>query len=472
MLDGLPVRGAAARSRPAEYLRVLRLGARVQRLRRTRRHNATVPTTPLVIPSEIPWPEMKGEALEELLYWLCDALGAQDLQWRAGSASGTSRDRGRDLEATFHVSEPGGGLRPERWWIQAKGRAGTVPADAVKNAVVDVQAHAAVDVLVIATNTRVSNDTRDWVTDFQHKTPRPAVRLWEHTDLERMLIDHPQVVARVAPEALSIVGQLAAATAAYWNRAQLPPHAQLDRFWENRDALEFDPSDLITIVVGEAARGGLAHHPWGAEVEAEALYAVLGVALANVIPLLSRTEGGGHPTEPLLTASAHLVACNVMRSPVSLVVELLEDPWRFVSDDPELDGDSKAKLRQFFIEPIVERLRTYLGSACMTDCERVFGELEPEPRISAEDRWFELLPAEVSRPAQRSDARTIVMEQQNASCRAGLPLDATRTCPFGASPSQSWTDLMTDVKAVMRTRLTGILGAAGGADTRPSSSPS
>ncbi len=121
---------------------------------------------------------MKGEALEELLYWLCDALGAQDLQWRAGSASGTSRDRGRDLEATFHVSEPGGGLRPERWWIQAKGRAGTVPADAVKTAVVDVQAHAAVDVLVIATNTRVSNDTRDWVTEFQDKTPRPAVRLW------------------------------------------------------------------------------------------------------------------------------------------------------------------------------------------------------------------------------------------------------------------------------------------------------
>jgi hypothetical protein len=194
--------------------------------------------------------------------------------------------------------------------------------------------------------------------------------------------------------------------------------------------------------------------------------------LANVIPLLSRTEAGGHPTEPLLAASVHLLACNVMRSPVSLVVELLEDPWRFVSDDVELDGDTKTKLRQFFIEPIVERLRTYLGSACMTDCERLLGELEPEPGISAEDRWFELLPAEVIRPAQHFDKRTIVMEQQNASCRAGLPLDATHTCPFGASPSESWTDLMTDVKAVMRTRLTGILGAANGVDAEPGTSTS
>ncbi len=271
---------------------------------------------------------------------------------------------------------------------------------------------------------------------------------------------------------MSIVGQLAAATAAYWNRAQLPPHAQLDRFWEQRGTLEFDPRDLITVLVAEAARGGLAQHPWGAELEAEALFAVLGMALANVIPLLSRTEGGGHPTEPLLTAYAHLLACNVIRSPVSLVVELLEDPWRFVSDDVEFDGDTKAQLRQFFIEPIVQRLRTYLGSACMTDCERVFGELEPEPRISAEDRWFELLPADVIRPAQRSETRTIVMEQQNASCRAGLPLDATRTCPFGASPSESWTDLLTDVNAVIGTRLTGILGTAGGVDGEPGPSTS
>jgi len=51
-----------------------------------------------VVPSEIPWAEMIGEALEELLYWLCDALGAHDLEWRAGSSSGTSIDDGRDLE--------------------------------------------------------------------------------------------------------------------------------------------------------------------------------------------------------------------------------------------------------------------------------------------------------------------------------------------------------------------------------------
>ncbi len=64
----------------------------------------------LFIPTEIPWQDLKGKDLEELLYWLFDAMGAKELEWRiGGSGSGTS-DQGRDLELSFYVSTPDGDL--------------------------------------------------------------------------------------------------------------------------------------------------------------------------------------------------------------------------------------------------------------------------------------------------------------------------------------------------------------------------
>jgi hypothetical protein len=55
-------------------------------------------STDLILPSEIPWGEIKGSNLEELLYWLFDSMGAKDLEWRiAGKGTGAS-DQGRDLE--------------------------------------------------------------------------------------------------------------------------------------------------------------------------------------------------------------------------------------------------------------------------------------------------------------------------------------------------------------------------------------
>ena len=78
-----------------------------------------------------------------------------------------------------------GELEAQRWWVQAKGRTSTVPPQTVREAIVDVQAYVEVDVLVIATNSRFSNDTRDWVAEFQATHPRPVIRLWDRDALER-----------------------------------------------------------------------------------------------------------------------------------------------------------------------------------------------------------------------------------------------------------------------------------------------
>ena len=48
----------------------------------------------LILPSEIPWNEIKGSDLEELLYWLFDSMGAKDLEWRIGGTGAGAADQG------------------------------------------------------------------------------------------------------------------------------------------------------------------------------------------------------------------------------------------------------------------------------------------------------------------------------------------------------------------------------------------
>lgn len=407
----------------------------------------------LVIPSEIPWEEFSGSALEELLFWLCDEMGASDLQWRAGSTTGTSRDRGRDLEATFHVADPDGGLRQERWWIQAKGRSATVSPGVVREIAVEVQAHDEVDVLVIATNSRFSNDSRDWITDFASSHPRPRIRLWDRDQLERMVVQHPAVVARVAPQALSREGELRAVASAYWNRQQLPTPGQLDRFWHARDDLRLSPREGLAVIAGDAGGGNLVRHPWAAELDDDLLLQTLGLALANLGPLVLRIERTGSGEEPLVRAVAHLVAGALLRISPEAVVGLLEDPWQWVEDGPALTDEQRTDLQQVLIEPVVRELFDHLGTACMQDCVRMSGELEPESRARPEHRFRELLPTTVQREHVEPDPRLLLIEKQDAPCHAGLSLTAEHGCPFGAVETRPWLELFTELKTILTNRL-------------------
>lgn len=62
----------------------------------------------LFMPSNLPWDELTAETLEELIFWLMDAIGAKDLEWRKGGKGITNSDGGRDIQATFHVPSPDG----------------------------------------------------------------------------------------------------------------------------------------------------------------------------------------------------------------------------------------------------------------------------------------------------------------------------------------------------------------------------
>ncbi|WP_321920605.1 restriction endonuclease [Paraburkholderia tropica] len=144
-----------------------------------------------VLPTEIPFSELKGKDLEECVYWLLDAMGAKDLEWRIGGAGGGAADGGRDLEAHFFEPDEEGELRPQRWWVECKGRSGTVESQEVKEACNNALAYEGIDRLIIATNTQFSNPTRDWVKEWQRTFSRPRVQLWDRAHLERYLSRHP-----------------------------------------------------------------------------------------------------------------------------------------------------------------------------------------------------------------------------------------------------------------------------------------
>jgi hypothetical protein len=52
-----------------------------------------------VLPASIPFATLKRRDLEECVYWLLDAMGAKDLEWRTGGSGDGAADGGRDLEA-------------------------------------------------------------------------------------------------------------------------------------------------------------------------------------------------------------------------------------------------------------------------------------------------------------------------------------------------------------------------------------
>ena len=56
-----------------------------------------------ILPAAIPFVDLKSKDLEECVYWLLDAMGAKDLEWRIGGTGAGTSDGGRDLEAHFYI---------------------------------------------------------------------------------------------------------------------------------------------------------------------------------------------------------------------------------------------------------------------------------------------------------------------------------------------------------------------------------
>ncbi|MCI0352100.1 MAG: restriction endonuclease [Acidobacteriales bacterium] len=380
----------------------------------------------LVIPSNIPWSNLKHVDLEECLYWLLDALGAKDLEWRKGGKSGGGTDQGRDLEATFHLPTPDGELDAQRWWVESKGRSKTVESAAIKEAVVNAAARSDIAVVVIATNTQFSNPTRDWVKEWQNKHPRPKIQLWDRERLERMLVKHPAVAVRLFPEALSAQGRIEAARSRFWNQCYLPAERELLQAWKERNSVAMSPEAALALAAGEVANGNLNLRPWMMLLSDDELKSAVVLGIVNAFHLLLRAERLGTDTTPIEGALANTVMTALHRLPFEEFWSLIGNLWSFAEGE-----QPPAQLRQAALHCAVDRMAVELADVCSTDCPRVtcdYGVVSDGERLNYWKRFR--LRDDAGADDNANESAILVIEKMDASCTVGLSLSDETRCPL------------------------------------------
>jgi len=376
-----------------------------------------------VLPASIPFTTLKGRDLEECVYWLLDAMGAKDLEWRTGGAGGGAADGGRDLEATFYAPGADGEMESQRWWIECKGRAGTVEPEEVKAAVNNALATGNLDYVVIATNTHFSNPTRDWIKQWQSSHPRPKVKLWDHHQLERFLSKHPDVVLRLFSEALSPDGQFHGLQEKFWNRLEFVQSGVLEKLWAARSDLELTELGLFAVIANEFANGSIMKRPWGGAIDRESLLNVLHIGLANTSFLVMRSVKSGVDQHQMIrTLSYVILVAATYCEPEPLAKFILESVCRGRPDEYPED------VKNYLLRPIVGQLLSEMQDVCSADCAR-FGSHERMGLSSGTDElkdyWIRL---DAEGVPEDEDNQVLLLIRTSGPCDAGFGNE--RSCPL------------------------------------------
>lgn len=396
----------------------------------------------LIVPSEIPFAKLKSKDLEECLYWLIDALGGKDLEWRHGGADGGASDGGRDLEAQFLIPGPDGEVSVQRWWVEAKGRSATVEASAVKEAVHNATGRRDIDVLIIATNSMFSNPTRDWLAAWQKSERRLRVKLWDRQDLERLLSRHPEVVIRLFSKALSVQGKLEVVESRFWNHSAYAGSPILDELWDRRTELRFSDKALLAALMSESANGDVSAHPWASILEDDEKLALFKLAMNNILYFCFRADDAGVSQDGYLKGSAYLLLASIEVHDLPAVLDAIEFAWSNIDD-----ARSRNVVRTHAIGVVVTTLSRELQEACTADCLRISPGSYDSLRRSREPYWLRLLPPRDGPPAPKKES--LIIEDGRAACNAGLPLSTTKFCPLThLEQSEEKLDLRTTLEAM------------------------
>lgn len=385
--------------------------------------------SPWVIPAGIPFDSLKGYDLEECIYWLMDSLGAKDLEWRVGGANGGASDGGRDLEATFFSPAPDGEMEAQRWWVECKGRSGTVEPEAVKSACLNASSQADLAYLVIATNTTFSNPTRDWVKEWNTKHPQPKVKLWDRSTLERMLSKHPSAVFRLFSGALSTAGRLEVAREGFWNRFDYASPQTLKSFWAERDSLPIGALERIALTISEFSHGRIGDRPWGVACTAEQAVETVGLAFANLPYLYARATKIGAEQRPLIRGLAYLLLSALKYVPAASIAELID--LQLTPEDGEAMPDG---FRTTLVGPIIDSLVGEMQEVCTADCPRFLLGRGKGPDFDNDPTsgyWARLNPRGAILDDSESEGEpTLWIQKMSEPCKVGFLTDEKRGCPL------------------------------------------
>lgn len=365
-----------------------------------------------VLPSQIPFDELKGYALEECLFWLLDGMGARDIAWRLGGVGSGAADGGRDLEARFYVPDADGKMIARQWWVECKGRTATLEADAVKVACNNVVGDGKVDCLVIATNTTFTNPTRDWVEKWQERFPRPQILLWDRTSLERMLAQQPATVLRLFEGGLSSSGYLRALRDRFWNLLEYSSIDRMKRIWIERDDLDLGVMERFALITNEFARMETSTSDRGRAF--------------NLVCLYARIMKTGVDEGPIVRTLAYLLLSTVRDFHPDLILEMFKLALRTDNDEP-----MPIKGVEFFVMPTLDSLRSDLQLVCSSDCGRFFRDDSLkywEDRDPFQSYWSRFGARGIS--PKSGDGAYHRLERTTEPCQVGFDLCDGGGCPL------------------------------------------
>jgi hypothetical protein len=409
-------------------------------------------TVEWVLPAAIPFSELKGRDLEECVYWLFDALGAKDLKWRTGGTGGGAADGGRDLEAHFCTPSVDDELEPKIWWIECKGRSGTVEKSEVQEAVNNSTAKDNLDYLVIATDTQFSNPTRDWVKEWQTTHKRPKVKLWDSEHLERMLSKHPSVVVRLFSDALSIAGRVQGMEARFWNRLEYSAPGLLKEIWNERKKIDLSAMAVVAAVASEFSNGDITKRSWGAAFDNASLVQILHIALINLPYLAIRSSKSGIDQTPIFRSVAYLTMCVLRGNTPESVADLVTTSV-FRGDGNNMPDDVK----DYLLLPIVDQILSELQDVCSDDCLRMIADKSASLRGENDEIKTYWLRFEEGAEGENGDPRDkrLLIVSNNAPCNVGFPVNETVRCPlFAIEPTtKNLCDVLKILKNVVEARI-------------------
>ncbi|MDR3403938.1 MAG: restriction endonuclease [Chthoniobacter sp.] len=382
----------------------------------------------LVLPTEIPWESIKGHALEECVFWLLEALGAKQIDWRVGGSGKGTADGGRDLECIFNIPQPSGEMLPQIWWVEAKGRGTTVSPSDVKESILTVSGKADVDVHLIVTNQQFSNPTKDWINAWKAAHRRPDIRIWEKHDLERLVSRNPIVAVRLFPKALTPEGKCEVMTTKFWDYMSFTDVPTLKLLWRARSGIAWSNRSLFAALARECATGDLAKRPWGSVIPLDRLAVIYLEALVNAFYLMFRADAAGVRFDPVLDALAHLLTHLIARFEPMAVARLTEGSF----DTSENLSALPQEVRRAIIDPIVARVFHQAADACLGDCKRVSGGRNEANRDEPSGFWQRFRsPMEEEEEDKGADSsQDFYIEWGSGPCAAGLPLSGDYGCPM------------------------------------------
>lgn len=403
-----------------------------------------------LLPSEVPFDELKGHALEECLFWLLDGMGARDIAWRVGGTGAGTADGGRDIEARFYVPDDEGQIVARRWWLECKGRASTLETDAVKVACNNVLADESVDCLVIATNTTFTNPTRDWVEKWQSRFPKPQILLWDRASLERMLAQQPATVLRLFEGGLSSAGYLRAIRDRFWNLLEYSSIERIKRIWAERETLELGVMERFALIANEFAHGRIDERPWAGVAPAEAVLKTFQYGMFNLVYLYARVIKSGVDEGPIVKALAHLLLTTVRDHDPDRILETFAIALRTDCDEP-MSQEAVA----FLIMPILDSLQTDLQLVCTSDCGRFSRDDSLkywEGRDPLDSYWSRFGTRGI--PPKADMGAYHRLERTTEPCRVGFDLSGDARCPlYEVEPNvDSLAGFLTTIAQVVRAR--------------------